>query len=67
MGVDIPVVTIGRRGDDEDTWGTYARDCEVAEDDALLVRPDQIIAWRADDSIRAIVRLTESIRQILAR
>ncbi|MCL2471305.1 MAG: FAD-dependent monooxygenase [Propionibacteriaceae bacterium] len=67
LGVDIPVVTIGRGGDYEDTWGTYARDCEVAEDGALLVRPDQIIGWRADDSTRATPRLVESMRHILAR
>jgi len=65
LGIDIPVVTIGRGGDYEDTWGTYVRDCEVAEDGTLLVRPEQIIGWRADDSTSATSRLETSMRQIL--
>jgi 2,4-dichlorophenol 6-monooxygenase len=67
FGIDVAVVTIGRGGDYEDSWGTYAADSEVAEDGALLVRPDHIIGWRADDSTGAAARLTAALRQILAR
>lgn len=66
-GIDVAVVTIGRGGDYEDSWGTYAADSEVAEDGALLVRPDHIIGWRAEDSAEASTRLTQALGQILAR
>lgn len=67
LGIEIAAVTIGRGGDYEDTWGTYARDSEVAEDGALLVRPDHIIGWRAVDSADAGSRLLEALSQILDR
>lgn len=67
LGIDVAVVTIGRGGDYEDSWGTYARDCEVAEDGALLVRPDHIIGWRSADSADAADGLLGALKQILAR
>ena len=67
FGIELAVVTIGRGGDYEDSWGTYARDCEVAEDGALLVRPDQIIGWRAADATGAGDGLIAALGQILAR
>lgn len=66
LGVEVTVITIGRGGDYEDSWGTYATDCEVEEDGALLIRPDHIIGWRAIDSTSAEPRLLATLKQILA-
>ena len=66
LGVEVAVITIGRGGDYEDSWGTYATDCEVEEDGALLIRPDHIIGWRAIDSTNAEPRLLAALKQILA-
>ena len=41
-------------GESENGWidveGTWARVCSVAERGAVLVRPDNIVAWRAQDA-----------------
>lgn len=39
--------TIGEGGDLEDAEGTWAAQCEISAAGALLVRPDQHVAWRS--------------------
>nr|BAB78767.1 hydroxylase-like protein [Terrabacter sp.] len=66
LGVEVAVHSIGLGGDYEDTYGTFGRHAGIAEDGALLVRPDHIVAWRADDSGEA-ARLADVLRKLLAR
>jgi hypothetical protein len=41
------VVSIGADCDYEDPFGDWARASGVEDDGAVLVRPDQFVAWRA--------------------
>lgn len=45
--IPVRVQVIGRCGDYEDTYFDYAAIRGVGDDGAILVRPDHIIAWRA--------------------
>jgi 2,4-dichlorophenol 6-monooxygenase len=45
-GFPIRCITIGPSQDYEDPFGDWARASEIDDDGALLVRPDQFIAWR---------------------
>ncbi|MFK7793673.1 MAG: FAD-dependent oxidoreductase [Devosiaceae bacterium] len=49
MGLDIRTHVIGPRRDIIDHHGDWARAREVNEAGCVLVRPDQHVAWRADD------------------
>ena len=64
LGVPIDVVSIGPDCDYEDPFGDWARARGVADDGALLVRPDQVIAWR---STARGGDLDGALRQILGR
>ncbi|MCL2583189.1 MAG: FAD-dependent monooxygenase [Streptosporangiales bacterium] len=66
LGLEVTVRSIGLGGDYQDTYGTFGRHAGIAEDGALLVRPDHIIGWRAPDSTQA-GRLTDVLRRLLAR
>ncbi|MGW2590016.1 FAD-dependent oxidoreductase [Streptomyces sp. NPDC001515] len=46
-GVEIDVVSIGHGCDYEDRYGDWAGVSGLAEDGALLVRPDHIVGWRS--------------------
>lgn len=46
-GVPVRVAVIGRGGDYEDSYFDYAAIRGVADDGAILVRPDHMIAWRS--------------------
>ena len=48
LGVAIRAAVIGPGKEYLDTYGDYARIREIKEHGALLVRPDNIIAWRYD-------------------
>jgi len=48
LGVDIRAALIGPGKEYQDTYGDYARIRETEEHGALLVRPDNIIAWRCN-------------------
>ena len=39
-------MTIGPGQDYEDPFGEWARASEIEDDGAILVRPDQFVAWR---------------------
>lgn len=47
FGVPIRVHTIGRNADYEDSYADYRAMSGVAEDGALVVRPDHMVAWRS--------------------
>jgi 2,4-dichlorophenol 6-monooxygenase len=47
LGVPVEVVTIGPDCDYEDPFGDWARARGVGDDGAVLVRPDQFVAWRS--------------------
>ena len=66
LGLTLRVVSIGRGGDYEDSYGDFAAAAEIGEFGALLVRPDHMVAWRAGDAARAS-ELTQVLRTILDR
>lgn len=45
-GFPIRCVSIGPDQDYDDPFGDWARISEIEDDGALLVRPDQVVAWR---------------------
>jgi 2,4-dichlorophenol 6-monooxygenase len=45
LGRDLDVATVG--GEYTDVWGDWARQREVKEDGAVLVRPDGRVGWRS--------------------
>ncbi|WOE75353.1 FAD-dependent oxidoreductase [Alterisphingorhabdus coralli] len=65
LGVDINVVQIGALRKVQDVYGEWSRVREIEESGALLVRPDQHIAWRAKswtaDSIADLKEVMQSI------
>lgn len=67
LGIDVKVHVIGPGQEYVDTYGDYAAISEVAEDGALLVRPDMMVAWRAPDGSEAQHdMLLPALRAILA-
>ena len=46
-GLSINLYVIGPGQDYEDVYGDFARVRDISETGALLVRPDNIVAWRA--------------------
>jgi 2,4-dichlorophenol 6-monooxygenase len=49
MGLDLQTVVIGHRQQYEDFAGDWANAREIGDSGALIVRPDQHVAWRAHD------------------
>jgi len=49
LGVDLAVRRVGHRQEFDDVCGDWDRLRGVGDRGALLVRPDQHVAWRADD------------------
>ena len=49
MGIEIAAYVIGPRREIVDHHGDWARAREVAESGCILVRPDQHVAWRAEE------------------
>ncbi|KIW10700.1 hypothetical protein PV08_11664 [Exophiala spinifera] len=66
---DIAVHTINGEADNwSDRDGTWARLCGVEKDGAVLMRPDGIVAWRADSfSSKLLNELPSIIDRILKR
>ncbi|MEM9047490.1 MAG: FAD-dependent monooxygenase [Pseudomonadota bacterium] len=48
LGMEIATCVIGHRKDIEDFAGDWARTREISDAGVLLVRPDQMVAWRHD-------------------
>ena len=77
-GITLKTVTIGYRCDVQDPSGSWARLRGIAEDGAVLVRPDRFVAWRWDAGVadpalvleQALVALTsrpvEATRELAA-
>jgi 2,4-dichlorophenol 6-monooxygenase len=63
-GFPIRCVTIGPSQDYEDPFGDWARASEIDDDGAILVRPDQFIAWR--QRVRA-ADCTAALRSVVGR
>ncbi|MEU8437220.1 FAD-dependent monooxygenase [Streptomyces sp. NPDC029216] len=65
LGVEVAAYRIGPEADVTDPEGRWPRAAGLTEDGALLVRPDQFVAWRApvmgahpaNDLTRALTRL----------
>jgi 2,4-dichlorophenol 6-monooxygenase len=69
-GLPVRAVVIGPGREYEDPFGEWALAREVAEDGAILVRPDMIVGWRAlaaaRDAEDAERRLDTALAQILS-
>lgn len=68
FGMDIRTHVIGPRRKYVDHVGDWARASEIADTGCLLVRPDQHVAWRAEEMMDAPVsELRRVLTSILAR
>lgn len=67
LGVSLTTVVIGEGAPHTDPDGTWSVLREVAEDGAILVRPDNHVAWRAHDSATVDDTLTEALGTVLYR
>jgi 2,4-dichlorophenol 6-monooxygenase len=68
LGIDIACVEIGPRKPVLDHAGDWARASGIADSGALLVRPDQHVAWRAARlGADPQADLTRALRAILDR
>ena len=64
-GAAIRLVVVGRGGDALDAEARWAALSGVKEDGAVLVRPDNMVAWRTaslpDDASAELIRVTEAV------
>jgi 2,4-dichlorophenol 6-monooxygenase len=68
MGIELVAHVIGPRRDIVDHHGDWARAREVGEGGCVLVRPDQHVAWRAEElSENPEAELTRVLAAILHR
>lgn len=68
LNIDIQVHLIGPGQPYADTYGDFSRMSEVADDGAILVRPDMFIGWRAADAAQTKQKeLLPALRELLAR
>ena len=65
-GLEIRVISVGFRQDYMDAYGDWVKVRGVEEDGAVLVRPDQFVAWRCK-SITQVKekRLVEVMQTVL--
>jgi 2,4-dichlorophenol 6-monooxygenase len=67
-GVPLNVVAIGDGGDFADPTGAWERQREVGIDGAVLVRPDQHVAWRSPTRPEdPVATLTQALEAVLRR
>ncbi len=68
LGVEINLITIGALQEVEDPYGEWSRVREIDESGAVLVRPDQHVAWRAKEwDASSEDRLLHAMRKILCK
>lgn len=67
FGVRIDVVPVTATGDVQDHRHDWRRIREVGDDGALLVRPDQIIAWRATEGLADPAGQLQAVLQAVLR
>ncbi|MEM9564621.1 MAG: FAD-dependent monooxygenase [Actinomycetota bacterium] len=66
LGVRITPVVVALGADHDDVYGAWYRLRQIGDDGALLVRPDQIVAWRTPSgSDRPADDLLGVMRQVL--
>jgi 2,4-dichlorophenol 6-monooxygenase len=66
LGVELPVYRVGARCDYDDVYGEWAAVREIGDAGALLIRPDQHIAWRAEHpGVDPASQLSTVLRQVL--
>lgn len=67
LGIDLTVLQIGPSCEYKDVLGDWAKIREIADDGALLVRPDRYIGWRAASlSESPATELRGALKQILS-
>lgn len=67
-GLPLKALRIGAGGDYEDLYGDWAQLREIADDGALLIRPDQHVAWRSLQLVdNPKAALQEALEQVLSR
>lgn len=67
-GVGIHCAAVDGGTDCADSDGQWAADCGIGADGAILVRPDNHVAWRCSDlPADASGALTRALQQVLAR
>jgi 2,4-dichlorophenol 6-monooxygenase len=65
---DVPIHCLVAGRDFEDPDGHWASVCEIEADGALLVRPDQHVAWRARSApVDPVAALAAAIRSVFGR
>lgn len=68
LEVPLNVFRIGAGGDYEDLYGDWAQLREIADEGAILVRPDQHVAWRSLSAVdNPTAALEEALNTVLAR
>jgi 2,4-dichlorophenol 6-monooxygenase len=68
FGVDIAVVSVGPGGDYADAEGSWATLRQISEGGALLVRPDNVVAFRAMEADPdAVGALGDAVAVVLGR
>lgn len=72
LGLDfLDVVVVGTDPDAQDPYHDWYRQREIHEAGALLVRPDQVVAWRCPEAVwdaeQALSQLREAIDRVLDR
>jgi hypothetical protein len=69
LAVKVNAYAIGWQRDFEDVYGDWGRRREVAEEGAVLVRPDRFVCWRAKavvgDEESCVRKLEEVMRRVL--
>ena len=68
LGLALRVIRIGPGGSHRDAEGTWERVREVSEAGAVLVRPDNHVAFRAEAAVPdAVAALTNALASVLGR
>jgi 2,4-dichlorophenol 6-monooxygenase len=68
LSIPLDVYSIGEGGDLADPTGAWRRQREVSDGGAVLVRPDQHVAWRSfERPADPVAALTDALQAVLAR
>ncbi|MBA4489810.1 FAD-dependent monooxygenase [Paracoccus sp. S1E-3] len=69
LGIALPVISIGPDGSDaHDIYADWYYQCGIQDDGAILVRPDNYVAWRSDRlAADPQIALAAALMQVLAR
>jgi 2,4-dichlorophenol 6-monooxygenase len=68
LGINLKAVVIGPGLETSDLYFDWTRAREVAEDGAILVRPDKIVGWRSQSMVAdPAAELTSALQALLSR